>query len=148
MWEHIVTYIFRSWYIYFWVRLHRISLRRRHCNAVTYEETVYQSVEIIQGLTQTWCRKCLTITLFSMLVCVSAKWFILCITLSLQNNIKQDRKCVYEYNAIFEARSDISCAQLMNGMTVASLPWQHQCTLISGVEIERDTLKCLIQFIT
>jgi hypothetical protein len=74
-----------------------------------------------------------------MIVCVSAKRFILCITHSLQNNIKQGRKCVY--NAIFEARSDISYAQLVNGMTVTSLPWQPQCTLIRGVQTERYSKK-------
>jgi hypothetical protein len=42
---------------------------------------------------------------------------------------KQDKKCMY--NVTFEACSDILNVKLMNGMAIASLPWQSQYTVIS-----------------
>jgi hypothetical protein len=37
------------------------------------------------------------------------------------------------YDEIFEACSDISYIKLKNGMAMASLPWQSQYTVISGL---------------
>jgi hypothetical protein len=46
-------------------------------------------------------------------------------------NCLQDRKC--PYNVMFEARSDILPVKLTNEISMASLPCQPQCALVTGV---------------